>query len=181
MRFAKLFAMAAVLMLVLAGCSDDGETPAADPTPDATTSEPTGPTATPEETESPEDEPSDDDGSGRSTEVEAEDSALGTILTDSDGNTLYVFLADTDGESTCYDECEDNWPVLEARGELEAGDGIDTALLGTTERTDGTQQVTYGGSPLYYFAGDEGAGDTNGQSVGDVWYVVGPDGEPIQR
>jgi predicted lipoprotein with Yx(FWY)xxD motif len=115
------------------------------------------------------------------TEVEAEDSSLGTILTDSDGNTLYVFFADTDGESTCYDDCAENWPALEARGELEAGEGIDASLLGTTERTDGTLQVTFAGQPLYFFAGDQQPGDTNGQGVGDVWFVVAPDGAPVQR
>jgi predicted lipoprotein with Yx(FWY)xxD motif len=118
-------------------------------------------------------------GSGE-TEVEAEDSALGTILTDADGNTLYVFLADEGGESTCYDECADSWPALIARGEPKAGNGVDASLLGTTERTDGELQVTYAGQPLYYFAGDSRPGDTNGQGVGDVWYVVSPDGEPIQ-
>jgi predicted lipoprotein with Yx(FWY)xxD motif len=114
------------------------------------------------------------------TEVQAEDSALGTILTDSDGNTLYVFLNDTSGESTCYDDCASNWPAFEARGEPAAGDGIDQSLLGTTERTDGTTQVTYNGHPLYYFAGDQQPGDTNGQEVGDIWYVVSPAGEPVE-
>jgi predicted lipoprotein with Yx(FWY)xxD motif len=38
----------------------------------------------------------------------------------------------------------------------------------------------YGGWPLYYFASDSAPGDTNGQGVGDVWYVIGADGEFIQ-
>jgi predicted lipoprotein with Yx(FWY)xxD motif len=41
-------------------------------------------------------------------------------------------------------------------------------------------QVTYAGQPLYFFAGDEQPGDTNGQAVGDVWFVVTPDGTPIE-
>ena len=56
-----------------------------------------------------------------------------------------------------------------------AGDGV-TAELGTTERTDGTVQVTANGWPLYYWFEDEAAGDTKGQAVGDVWWVMGPDG-----
>jgi predicted lipoprotein with Yx(FWY)xxD motif len=116
----------------------------------------------------------------RETEIEAEDSPLGTILTDGDGNTLYVFLNDTGGESTCYDQCETNWPPLLARGELKVDDDLDASLLGTTERGDGKRQVTFAEMPLYYFAGDGQPGQTNGQGVGSVWFVIGPDGQPIE-
>jgi predicted lipoprotein with Yx(FWY)xxD motif len=61
-----------------------------------------------------------------------------------------------------------------------AGAGIDAALLGTTEREDGSLQVTLDGHPLYYFAADQTADDLNGQGVGDVWYVVSPQGAAIQ-
>ena len=37
--------------------------------------------------------------------------------------------------------------------------------------------MTLDGHPLYYFAADETADDVNGQGVGDVWYVVSPEGE----
>jgi predicted lipoprotein with Yx(FWY)xxD motif len=43
--------------------------------------------------------------------------------------------------------------------------------FGVTERTDGTMQVTHDGQPLYYFIGDAELGMTNGQGIGDVWYV----------
>ena len=45
---------------------------------------------------------------------------------------------------------------------------------------DGTVQATVNGFPVYYFANDAAAGDTNGQGVGGNWYVVGADGELIQ-
>ena len=106
---------------------------------------------------------------------------LGTDeVTDSKGNTVYLFENDTSAESTCYDDCAANWPAFEAAGELSAGDGVDASLLGTTERTDGTVQVTYADHPLYYFGGDAQPGDTNGQEIGDVWYVVSPAGEPVE-
>ena len=41
-------------------------------------------------------------------------------------------------------------------------------------------QVTYNGWPLYYYIKDEQAGDTVGQQVGDVWYVISPAGEEIE-
>jgi predicted lipoprotein with Yx(FWY)xxD motif len=110
--------------------------------------------------------------------ISVESSDLGDILVDGEGRTLYVFDNDTDENSTCYDDCEANWPPLTE--EVEAGEGVDASLLSTSEREDGSAQVTYAGRPLYYFAADQGPGDTNGQGVGDVWWVVGPDGEAIE-
>jgi predicted lipoprotein with Yx(FWY)xxD motif len=89
-------------------------------------------------------------------------------------------MNDTDGASTCYDDCAANWPALVTDGDPVAGQGTDASLLGTTERTDGTVQVTYANQPLYFFGGDQQPGDTNGQEIGDVWYVVSPDGEPVE-
>lgn len=124
-----------------------------------------------------------DDGSPQGSAdatVAVEESDLGEIVVDAEGTTLYVFLADEGTESTCYEECEDSWPPLTVDGEPVAGEGIDASVLGTTERTDGSIQVTLDGHPLYYFAGDETPDDVNGQGVGEVWYVVSPDGEAIQ-
>ena len=99
------------------------------------------------------------------------------FLADADGNTLYLFVPDAAGESTCYDQCAAAWPPLvDTAG---AGEGLDAALLGTTTRTDGTTQMTYGGWPLYYFSGDAAPGDANGQGLNDVWYVVDAAGTAI--
>lgn len=106
------------------------------------------------------------------------ESDLGEILVDADGNTLYLFTPDAQGESTCYDSCADNWPAYE--GPVEAGEGADAALIGTTTRDDGTEQVTYNGWPLYYFAADSAPGDTNGQGINDVWFVVDPAGNAVE-
>lgn len=104
---------------------------------------------------------------------------LGEFLVDAEGMTLYLFTNDTENTSNCYDDCATAWPPLLTEGEPMAEDGIDTSLLGTTERTDGTMQVTYGGWPLYYWVKDEAPGDTTGQDVGEVWYVVSPTGEAV--
>ncbi len=97
-------------------------------------------------------------------------SGFGDVLVDAAGNIVYLFTPDGQGDSTCYDQCADNWPfVAEASG---VGAGLDASLLGTTTRTNGDVQATYNGWPLYYFGGDAAPGDTNGQGVGDVWWVV---------
>lgn len=112
-----------------------------------------------------------------SVTVAVASSDLGDILVDGDGRTLYVFDNDTEGQSACTGGCLDAWPPL--AGTPTAGDGVDESLLSTITRDDGTTQATIGGSPLYYFASDTGPGDTNGQGVGDVWWVVDPSGARI--
>lgn len=102
---------------------------------------------------------------------------LGDILQDSEGRTLYLFNPDAQGDSTCYDDCADAWPAFVEEGS--AGEGVDASLLGTTTRTDGAVQVTYNGWPLYYFSGDTASGDTNGQALNDVWWVVDATGTAV--
>jgi len=104
-------------------------------------------------------------------------SDLGDILTDSEGRTLYLFNPDAQGDSTCYDDCAEAWPAFVEEGT--AGEGVDASLLGTTTRTDGAVQVTYNGWPLYYFSGDAAPGDTNGQALNDIWWVVDATGNAI--
>lgn len=116
---------------------------------------------------------------GADVELAVAGSDLGDIVVDGDGMTLYVFDNDTDGTSVCVEECAQTWPPL--TGVAGAGDGVDAALIGAVDREDGSSQVTYDGRPLYHFAPDTAPGDTNGQAVGDVWWVVGPDGPAISE
>lgn len=148
-----------VLALVAAACSSDGD--AADTT--TTTAAQPATTAAPAET---------------GAVLAVADSALGEIVVDDEGFTLYVFIPDDGGESTCYDDCATAWPPLV--GDAVASGSVDAALLGTSPRTDGAQQVTFNGWPLYYFAKDAAPGDTVGQGVNDVWYVISPSGDVIR-
>ena len=87
--------------------------------------------------------------------------------------TLYVFVPDNAGPSTCVDDCAAAWPAL--GGPVTAGEGADEAMLGTAARPDdGSEQATYNGWPLYYFAQDAAPGDTTGQGLGENWWVVDP-------
>ena len=105
---------------------------------------------------------------------------LGDFLADSGGLTLYLFLKDEPGVSNCYDTCAEKWPPLLSDGNTTVADGVDEALVGTTERTDGTTQLTYNGWPLYYWFEDYQPGQTFGQNVGEVWFVVSPSGEAVE-
>jgi len=115
-------------------------------------------------------------------EVDEHTGALGTYLTDSKGNTLYLFVADPSGKSTCSGSCAAAWPPLTATGDVKAGSGVDAAKLTTVARSDGGKQVAYDGHPLYYFVKDTSAGATTGQGVdgfGALWWVVAPSGSAI--
>ena len=105
-------------------------------------------------------------------------SKLGDILVDADGRTLYAFTKDQGDKSACSGECAANWPAL--TGTATAGTGAQAALLSTSMQANGNSQVTYGGKPLYYFAGDAKPGDTKGQGVGSVWFAITADGELVK-
>jgi predicted lipoprotein with Yx(FWY)xxD motif len=121
--------------------------------------------------------------SGSGASVQLAGSKLGQILVDAQGRTLYLFEADKNGKSACTGSCAGTWPPFTAASPS-AGNGLDGGALATTARADGTQQVTYHGHPLYYYAGDEtSAGSTKGEGLdtfGGAWYVVDGTGKAVQ-
>ncbi len=105
----------------------------------------------------------------------------GTYLT-SGGRAVYLWAADSGGTSSCADACASAWPPLTTKGSPSAGAGVSASRIGTITRSDGSTQVTYNGHPLYYFAGDTAAGQTNGQGsdgFGARWWLVAPSGSAI--
>src|SRR5215212_549012 len=116
---------------------------------------------------------------GTATVSLGQDDTLGSFLVDDKGMTLYLFTKDTPNTTVCYENCAVAWPPLLTTGDPVAGEGVDDSLLGTTNRTDGTVQVTYNGWPLYYYEKDKAPGDVTGQDVGGVWYVVSETGEQV--
>ena len=118
------------------------------------------------------------------TTVAIAKSRLGRILVDSKGITLYDFVKDKRGASSCYGACAALWPPLITKGRPHAGHGVRASLLGTTKRKDGKLEVTYNGHPLYYFVSDRKPGQTTGQGVnqfGGPWWVLSPAGKEIHR
>ena len=111
--------------------------------------------------------------------VSATSTSLGMILVDGSGRTLYLFEKDQPNQSACTGACVAAWPIDQSSGTPKAGGGVKASLLGTIRRADGTTQVAYNGHPLYYYDGDSGAGQLNGQDVdafGAKWFVVTPAG-----
>lgn len=92
---------------------------------------------------------------------------LGTYLTGPDGHALYWLSTDTATGTTCTGHCLTIWPpqYVAAGGTVTAPSAA-TGTLSTFARADtGGTQVRYNDHPLYYFAGDSAAGDTNGQGI----------------
>lgn len=181
-----LAALALVPLLALTACGDDDDTDTSTGDTTAETAAPTtaaddAPTSAPDDTTAPDSEPP---ATAEVPDVPATvtiglgTTEYGSVLTAPDGKTLYVFDNDEGGVPTCVDaECAEKWPaVLAASAELAAGAPEEAIELGTTERPDGTTQVTVNGLPVYTMAIDE-PGEALCQGGDDVWWVMGADGE----
>jgi predicted lipoprotein with Yx(FWY)xxD motif len=111
-------------------------------------------------------------------ELKMASSALGDIVVDGEGRTLYVFTADNGTTSACTGGCATTWPALVAPAE--AGSGVTGAVTEATQ-ADGAKQVALGGHLLYYYAADSAPGATTGQGVGGKWFVVDGAGNAITK
>jgi predicted lipoprotein with Yx(FWY)xxD motif len=121
-------------------------------------------------------------GSTTATVIESHAGSAGPFLTNSSGRAVYLWTADGMNKSTAQGAVLGAWPPVTTKGHVTAADGAKAADLGTITRSDGTKQVTYLGHPLYYFAGDSGPGQTNGQGsngFGAKWWLVAPAGTKI--
>ncbi len=94
-----------------------------------------------------------------------------SFLTDANGMTLYYYTKDVTGQSACYGPCAKAWPIFYDENPT-VPDGLNASDFGTITRTDGTEQTTYKGWPLYYWVKDNKPGDMTGEGVGKVWYIV---------
>jgi predicted lipoprotein with Yx(FWY)xxD motif len=109
--------------------------------------------------------------------------ALGRILVDGRGRTLYLFEKDTRGRSACYGACAAYWPPLLSAVRPQQGNGVRASLLGVARRKDGKRQVTYAGHPLYTYVGDTKAGMTTGEGLTDFggsWDAVAASGRSVE-
>jgi predicted lipoprotein with Yx(FWY)xxD motif len=165
-RVLPLVALAAAAAVSLGACGTSGTVagtpspvPAAAPAP-AAPAKPAGPALTASPTD-----------------------ALGTVVVDGTGFTLYRFDKDKPkpSKSNCNGSCATQWPPVVVASAAEAKavrlDGVDAAAVSTVKRADGKLQLTIGGWPVYRYSGDKAAGDTTGQGVGKVWFAVTPAGK----
>jgi predicted lipoprotein with Yx(FWY)xxD motif len=179
--------LVASLALAACGDDDDGQTAAAPASEEAAVNEDEGSEKATKEDEGSEKAENEDEGSGgeqikgEGTEVKLAESQFGSILFDGGGQAIYLFDKETSSMPDCYGGCAEAWPPVLTEGAPVAADGVDESLLGTTKREDGSEQVTYDGHPLYYYA-HEGPGEVLCHGVdefGGLWLVVGKSGEAL--
>ena len=170
---------AVLLLACLTGCGNDSgpgaDDPAATSSARADVHDPPTASTTDDLTPSPTPEPA-----KPGTRIVASTSEFGQMLFDSTGQAIYLFDIETTSKPRCYDACAEAWPPVLTTGDPVAGQGVDASILATTERTDGTVQVTYNGHPLYFYA-HEGKREVKCHDIflnGGKWYVVQPGGDP---
>ena len=131
--------LAALTVPLAAACSSGSSAPPAGPAAPSSASAQVPATAA---GTAPATAPSGSDEAGGPETVKTGTSSLGTILTDGEGKTVYLWEHDPGTSSTCYGAFAQFWPPVLTAGAPVAGPGIQASLLGTATRNDGKVQVT---------------------------------------
>jgi len=108
---------------------------------------------------------------------------FGRMLGDRDGYALYAFSRDDRDETRCKGACAEDWPPFKTKRDPKAGKGLKDGRIGTTNRPNGSRQVTFRGHPLYYYVGDREPKQVFCQNVvehGGRWLIVNGKGKPIR-
>ena len=169
--------LALIAPVLLAACGTPttaGSVPTTSPT--ATVSATPTPTPTPEPTPTPTPVPPTAPPRVAPSVFVANNMALGAILVNAQGRTLYYFVPERGGRIVCTGQCTNVWPPVFAASMAPTAGATLPGQLGVVARAS-SEQVTYNNWPLYTFAGDSGPDQTNGQGVfgfGGKWFVATP-------
>jgi len=106
---------------------------------------------------------------GNETVASVTDNAgvLEAIRVNKEGFTLYTFDNDPIDDTACADSCINAWPPL-----LAGAGAMAMPPLSIITTSNGYEQWTYKGKPLYFFVNDAAAGDVKGDEVGNVWHTA---------
>jgi predicted lipoprotein with Yx(FWY)xxD motif len=105
----------------------------------------------------------------------AQKSSIGSYLIDSKGMTFYWTTLDAPNQSNVTGAELATWPVYYSNsGSFFIPGTLSSFAFDNIVRSDGSSQSIYKGWPMYYYSADKAAGDTLGQGVGGVWFVINP-------
>jgi predicted lipoprotein with Yx(FWY)xxD motif len=98
-------------------------------------------------------------------------SAIGYVMAEANHDVLYIYDKDKKGATpSCVGSCAATW--LPATGMPQAGPADHfPGQFALVKRSDGTQQITYNGMPLYTLKGAKPL-LTTGNGQGGVWHVI---------
>ncbi|MFC5646210.1 hypothetical protein [Kitasatospora cinereorecta] len=170
-RLALAVASGLAATALVAACGSSGSSPTGQPSNPPASSAPAAPSSPSTGTPST-------PNSGKPALMTTTTTSLGTVVTDGNGFTLYRFDKDTASPSmsNCTGTCASTWPPALAGGDTSQLKGIDSKLVSTVTRSDGSKQLTLNGWPLYRYGADSKPGDTKGQGVMGIWFAATPTG-----
>ena len=94
-----------------------------------------------------------------------------SVLTTSNGMTLYTRSSDPAPASSCTGTCAASWPpLLNNNMSIITSQNVNGKV--TVVQTANGSQVEFNGHPLYTYVGDKAAGQATGHGVGGVWNVA---------
>jgi predicted lipoprotein with Yx(FWY)xxD motif len=96
------------------------------------------------------------------------------VLANAQGKTLYYYTLDPATQSTCSSSCAQMWHPLLFTGSGEPGSSTPLAGKLSVQMDANGTQIEYNGHPLYTFSGDTAPGQTNGEGLFGMWFVVTP-------
>lgn len=166
--FIGLALIVAVIVIIVSVANNSADHSATDSSMHSANNDPPGNTT----------EPSSMAPSAAGTVVTTGNSEFGTMLFNEKNQAIYIWEREKSAKPECYGNCAEAWPPVLTNGKPQASGDVNGDLLGTTERTDGSLQVTYNGHPLYYYA-HEGPGEVKCHNVsthGGLWWVIQPSG-----
>jgi predicted lipoprotein with Yx(FWY)xxD motif len=121
--------------------------------------------------------PGSGNGGSTSSTVSTGSTSLGTVLTDSQGRTLYYFIPEKGAKlGACDASCLATWPPATVSGSPTSSSGV-TGTLGVVSVTLSgatVSEVTYNSWPLHRYSGDTASGQTSGQGIANVWFAAEP-------
>ena len=105
------------------------------------------------------------------TVIIVQKSAIGYVMAEANHAVLYTYDKDKKGATpSCVGSCAATW--LPATGTPQAGPADHfPGQFALVKRSDGTQQITYNGMPLYTLKGAKPL-LTTGNGQGGVWHVI---------
>lgn len=123
--------------------------------------------------------------SARGAQLRIRHTALGNILVNGQGLTVFAFTRDSRNHDNCVNigGCTGIWPLVTTSGTPRLGAGVRRSLVRTITLASGAHQLTYAGHPLYTYIGASGPGDTSYVGLsqfGGTWFALSASGRIVR-